>query len=115
MYLLSGEWWPKKDPITNRTICHACWNLVHSDCGNLFDTRGQINCDHAMGSGVKRVNECKKCSHECDCIHLSEATWAQQEKAQATDNKRAKTVLLHEMRDDPDNLLRAINDKYRGA
>ena len=92
MYLFGEEWWPKVDPITNRSICHACWNLKHKQCGKPLLT-----------------------GHECDCVHLSEDTFAQQEKARTIQNRRAKTLLLHEMRDDPSSPLRAINDKYKGA
>jgi hypothetical protein len=108
-YLLMGETWPKLDPITKREICHACWNLQHNLCGDMFTKEGAIQCDHFSGRGVKAVRECKRCKFECDCVHLSEATWAAQERAQSLDNRRAKRSLEKEaLATSP---LRAINPK----
>jgi len=119
MYLMNGQRWPQEDPITHRMICHACWNVKHTECGHVYDTNKQILCDHVVGDVPKRVKVCKSCKFECDCVHLSESIFAQQEKQNKWDAEAAKKKLLRDMRDDPANPLRANNPafqpKFRGS
>jgi hypothetical protein len=114
MYLSHGDKWPKADPITNRKICAACWYGLHDQCGKLFDVRRRIKCDHVKldRDGEVIGKGCKLCKFECDCVHLSEATFAQEEKQRAQEARQAKRQLLHSMRDDPQNPLRAVNNEY---
>lgn len=113
MYLLGSEWWPKKDPITQREVCHACWNVLHRDCGECFSKDGLIQCDHLLGRGVKPVLKCLTCTFECDCIHLSEKQFvadqnATRKAARSEAKKREKAQA-----EAPENPLRAVNSEWK--
>ena len=113
MYRFNAEMWPQKDPITNRNVCHACWNVHHKICGKMHTTEGQIQCDHFFGRGVKRNPSCTKCKFECDCVHLSEAYFADIEKAKIRDSSKARRKLERDALADPASPLRAVNPKVR--
>jgi hypothetical protein len=86
-YKFGGENWPKRDPITNRDICHACWNLFHDDC--------------------------KPAKYECDCVHLSEANFANEERTRSLAARQEKRAMLREQAADENNPLCAVNDGYK--
>lgn len=90
MYLLNGEMWPHKDPITNRDLCHACWNIDHAKCGKMHTLKGEIVCDHF----TRNVKGKCDCEHECDCHHLSEATFADIEKQRVKDAKKERRKMM---------------------
>lgn len=104
MYYLMGEMWPKKDPMTGREVCHACWNRLHKKCGEVFDENKRLKCDHFYG---RRAGKCD-CNFECDCIHLSEAQFAAEQRAKVNAARKAIRNEQIRERDDPANPLRAI-------
>lgn len=117
MYQHFGELWPQKEPITGREVCRFCWNQDHQHCGLMFDGFGYLQCDHFRehlrhGNGRSSFAGCE-CKFECDCVHLSEQSYADQERANRLANGRERRKLMRSMRDDERNPLRAVNPEYQ--
>jgi hypothetical protein len=114
-YLMHGQWWPQFDPLTSREVCHLCWNQAHAICGNMHDSFGHIKCGHVCVNGVGIVTRtpCKQCSFECDCLHLYEANFANEERSRSLTARREKGATLREQAADENNPLRAVNDGYK--
>lgn len=87
--------WPKLDPITNRSICSQCWNGRHKK-KNAFD---------------KIVDACDNA--DCDCVHLSEATWSAIERKSIRDARKEKRKLEADQLAAEDNPLRAMNPEFK--
>jgi hypothetical protein len=105
-YLTGGELWPRLDPITQKQICHACWNLLHDQCGNMYNDHGQIKCDHFYKIAKGKCS----CKHECNCVHLSEAIYAEAERKALRDARRERrTTASKALAESP---LRAVNGDW---
>jgi hypothetical protein len=112
MFLLSGEQWPQREPITGREVCRDCWNGNHAKCGLLYNEFGDLRCDHFERRRVTLHAKCD-CKFECDCVHLSEATYADEERARSLEARRARRALEEAQLKDQANPLRTFNPEWK--
>ena len=87
--------WPKIDPMTGRAICSNCWNGLH----RIHNVDGELKdgCNHP----------------DCDCVHLSEKTFADIERKTIRDARKAKRKLEREALESESNPLRAENPHFQ--
>ena len=97
--------WPRFDPLTNRKICHNCWNgchwFVYGKDGFLIP---------ALTKGACRESAC---DGECDCIHLSEMTYAEIERTRHNKALKVRRELERQTLESNDNPLRAENPEWK--
>ena len=87
--------WPQFCQFQNRKICQACWYGVHRK--------------HKVGT--KELID--GCDGPCQCLHLSEKEFAQDERATPRANRKAKRKLEREHLEDEANPLRAENPEFK--
>jgi hypothetical protein len=124
-YICQGEEWPRFDPITNRDLCRSCWGGNHENCGLLYSEFGNLKCLHweetmrrgrddgERGAIDKEYKKKCKCQFECDCIHLSEASFAQQEQQKNRADRKERRRIMREALEDESNPLAAVNPDWK--
>ena len=103
--------WPKLDPITGRMICEQCFKGIHyRKMHSRKNYEGKMENYYVvmdkLGPGIEHG-----CDGECDCVHLSEETWAAIEQAKVKSNRRdLRKNLQEQLETSP---LAATNDSFK--